>query len=144
MLKIASKCLFELACAFVVIQEFNLGIAYYGVSPSRDFDFTKEDPKYKTASFADYLRDVEIALKSIDGRYTLNSKVSRHKEMFNTVWNAVKNIPGKYLLLVFKNRLISGGLIYQTTDESFAYALSRNFELNEFCFLKVKITRYTQ
>jgi hypothetical protein len=137
-----SKYLSELACSFITIQKYNLGIDYYGINTNRDFVFTHPHSIYRLSFIPDYFRNVENELKKKDRRYSLTAHVKKLKTNFNTTNKALSNIPGKHILTFIKERLKALNLIHQMTVDSFAYVLCKEIDSNELNFLKTAIERY--
>ncbi len=132
----------DLTCTFIVIQKYSLGKEYFGINPSRDFDMDVHPPIIKNTFLPTYLNETEQLLKAQDGRYTLNSKHLEFKKHFRSLDNALKNIPGKYLINVIKHQLEKAGLINQLSIESLTYKLSKESNLNSLAYLKTEIQGY--
>lgn len=138
-LKQSKVMLSELTCTFIVIQKYSLGKEYFGLNPARDFDLSLNPPQLRNTFLPTYFNETEELLKSLDGRYTLQSKQQEFKKHFRSVNNALKNIPGKYLLNVIKHQLEKAGLINQISIESFSYKLSKECNLASLTSLKTEI-----
>lgn len=132
----------ELTCTFIVIQKYSLGIKYFHLNPARDVDFTSDPPTFKNSYVSDYFEEVERLLKSIDGRYTLMAKKKEFRKYINCLDGAVKNIPGKYLLNIFKYKLQGACLVGQMSNETLSYKLSKEFDVGKLSSLKSEILRF--
>jgi len=132
----------ELACGFVVIQKYSLGKEYFGMVPPRDFDFKGIKPAYRNEFIVNYFNEIEVLLKSIDQRFTFNSKKNKFKSHFSSKDKALQNIPGKYLLSLLKFRLVGMNLITDVSDESFTYKLGKECNLSSMNYLKTEIIAY--
>jgi hypothetical protein len=139
-----SEYLAELASSFVLIQKHSLGMTYFGLNPTRDFDFTTSNTIYRNNFIEDYFNSVEVALKNVNHRYKLKSRISSLKNHFDSIIKLLANIPGKYILNLFKDRLEKMNLILQTNLETFTYKLSKGIEFQELDFLKNRINIYVQ
>ncbi|MGF7229930.1 DUF4435 domain-containing protein [Arachidicoccus sp.] len=137
-----ADCLSEIASSFILIQQHSLGLSYYGLNTNRNFDFAGASPVYRLNFISDYLSSVENTLKTKKKSYTLRAQIRKLKTYFNTIINALSNIPGKYILLFIKDRLQALNLIIQMNVDSFTYALSKDFSGNELNYLKTSITNY--
>ncbi len=142
LLKVASNCLKELASSFIIIQKHELGISYYGLNCSRDFDFTAPKPNYRMNFIPNYLLTIEQELKLKDNRYSLQGQLKKLRKYFKDLILAISNIPGKYILTFIKERLHALNLINQMTVESFTYVLSKDFQSTDLNYLKTKISNY--
>ncbi|UZR95310.1 DUF4435 domain-containing protein [Chondrinema litorale] len=143
-LKSAAECLQKLIEAFVVIRKFELGIQYYNINTSRDFDFNIPSPHFRMNFISDYLESVEQSLKHIDRRFTLLSKSKEFRSYFNKLVNFLLNAPGKYILRIIKDRLYQMNLIYNMSLESFTYLLSKEFQGEELDYLKSEISSFIE
>ncbi|WP_162426118.1 DUF4435 domain-containing protein [Pontibacter pudoricolor] len=135
----------KLACTFLIIKKYSLGLDYLGLNPPRDFDITNPiAPKFKQGSseIPVYFTLVENRLKRKDGRFTLNSKLKEFNIYFNTLSKALANIPGKYLINYIKFRI--GRLINLTnvTQETFTIRLAKNSDLQDLNYLKNAVLNY--
>lgn len=142
LLNLASKCLKELTSSFIIIQKYTLGLAYYGLNCTRDFDFSLPIPCYRMNFIPHYLTDVARELKNRDNRYSLRGQMKKFKSYFKDLITAISNIPGKYILTFLKEYLQSKNLINQMNVESFTYALSKDFKSNELNYLRTKVSNY--
>ena len=64
--KLLNECkhlLSELSCSFILIQKYSLGKEYFGLNPTRDFDFSTPVPKYKNNFINQFFASIELALK---------------------------------------------------------------------------------
>ncbi|MBA4155729.1 DUF4435 domain-containing protein [Flavobacterium sp.] len=136
------KSLSELSRTFIVIQKFSLGKEYFGLNPARDFDFATIPPSYKNSFITNYFDEVEILLKSIDARFTLNSKTKIYKSSFKSLDDCLSNIPGKHLLVLIKFLLEKEQLINQVSLETFTYKLSKDCSVDSFNDLKDEILEF--
>lgn len=132
----------ELTCTFIVIQKYSLGKEYFGLNPARDFNLDIHPPQIKNSFLPTYLNETEQLLKNIDGRFTLKSKQQEFKSQFKSLSNALKNIPGKYILNVIKHQLEKAGLINQISIESLTYKLSKECNINSLSYLKAEIEAF--
>lgn len=142
LLESAANCLKEIASAFVIIQQHSLGLNYYGLNVSRDFDVTTASPSYRMNFIQDYLNAVEGELKNKNRNFSLQAQIRKIKRYFKDLVEALTNIPGKYILTFIKERLQALNLINQATIESFTYALSKDFNPIELDYLRNNITEY--
>lgn len=142
LLSVSCHCLVELASAFVLIQKYSLGEKYFGLNPARDFDFTTAKPTYRNNFIKQFFDDIEVALKLVNRRFTLNAQIKKLKTHFNTLERALANIPGKYLLHIVQNRLESLSLISNVSLDSFTYKLSKEINDDELNYLKISVTNY--
>lgn len=138
----ACFCLKQLVCCFIVIQSKQLVYPYYSLDVNRDFDFTTTPPTYKLNFINDYFNKVEAKLKLKDRRYSLQSQTNKLLCHFRTISDGLSNIPGKYILVFFKERLQSFGLINQMKVETFTYILSKDFNSDELAYLRNNIENY--
>lgn len=137
------QSLTELATMFVLVKKFNLNTGFYGIVPARDFNFKLKPPFYNRSFVRDYCISVENSLKTVKRSYSLTAQAKKLKKFFNSKDNAVKNIPGKYLLTVLKYRLESETLTNQVSLSSFTYKLSKETtELRELEYLQNAIAAF--
>ena len=134
----------ELSCSFIVIQKFSLGKMYFGFNPPRDVNLNCSPPSYNNHFISDYFTEVETLLKEVDARLTLNAQIRKLKKHFRTVHDSLKNIPGEYLLKLFKYSLEKLRLSYQCSFESFCYKLSKECSISELEYLKTEIEKYNE
>jgi Protein of unknown function (DUF4435) len=142
LLKETANCLKELSSSFIVIKKHTLGIVYYGLNTNRDFDFSGKTPTYRSNFISEYFADIETVLKTKKKSYTLKAQIKKLKVYFNTLLNALSNIPGKYIMTFIKDRLYSMDLIVQMSVESFTYSLSMEFSGTELNYLRSAIANY--
>ncbi|OAD92333.1 hypothetical protein A7A78_08850 [Aequorivita soesokkakensis] len=143
-LKQCKLILSDLTCTFIVIQKYELGKEYFGLSPARDFNLESTPPAVRNNFLPNYFNEVEQLLQEKDGRYTLKSKQREFKSHFKLLTNALKNIPGKYLINVIKHQLEKAGLINQISIESLTYKLSKECNLDSLHYLRSEIHAYRQ
>jgi hypothetical protein len=143
-LKQCKAVLTELTCTFIVIQKYSLGKEYFGLNTPRDFNLDLSPPQVRNTFLPAYLDETEQLLKRLDGRFTLKSKQQEFKNHFRSLSNTLKNIPGKYLLNVFKHQLEKAGLINQLSIESLSYKLSKECNLDSLIYLKTEIQEFRQ
>jgi hypothetical protein len=141
-LHVCKKLLNELACTFLVIQKHSLGKEYFGINPPRDFNCELDNCGYKNTFITDYFNEVSSLLKNIDRRFSLKAKCKPFKCHFSTIDNAMKNIPGKYILNLVKFQLVQLKLINDMTVETFTYKLAKECDTSFFNDLKEDILRY--
>lgn len=141
-LKQCKVILTELTCTLIVIQKYSLGKEYFGLNPARDLDLSTNPPQIKNTFLPTYIEETEVLLKSMDGRFTLKSKQQEFKKHFKSINNALKFIPGKYLLNVIKHQLEKARLINQISIESFSYKLSKECNLDSLTSIKTEILDY--
>lgn len=141
-LQICKKLLTELACTFIVIRHYSLGKDYFGVVPPRDFNVEPNNIGYKNSFINNYLNEVEALLKNLDSRYSLQAKCDTYKYHFRSMNNAMKNIPGKYILNLLKFQLVHLKLINDMTLETFTYKLAKDCDKKYFNHLQQEILRY--
>lgn len=134
----------DLSSTFIIIQKFSLGKEYFGLNCPRDFDLNSAPPVVKNQFLTNYLNEVEILLKNCDSRYTLKAQLKKLKSNYRSLENAIKNIPGKYILNLLKYQLKRLGLINQISLDSFIYKLSKDCNIDSLLFLKEKINEYTR
>lgn len=135
------SCLKELATIFVVIQEFELGEPYYNINTTRDFNINK-DFSYRGSFISDYKNRIELTLKNIDKRYTLNAKTKIHNKHFSNFKLQIKNIPGKHLICLINDLLKSKNLIHQYSIDSLTYKLAKEADVSNFDDLQNRILQY--
>lgn len=135
------SCLKELSTIFVVIQEYELGELYYNINTIRDFNINS-DFSYRGNFIFDYKVKIELALKGLDKRYTLNAKSKIQNKHFSNINLQLKNIPGKHLLCVINDILKSKNLIHQYSIESLTYKLAKEADISNFNDLKNNILEY--
>lgn len=134
----------ELSSIFIIIQKFSLGKEYFGINCHRDFDCNSTPPTYRNQFLTNYFNEIEILLKNSDDSYTLNSEINKLKPNYLNVEEAIKNIPGKYILTLLKHQLENLGLINQVNLESFTYKLSKECSTNNLIYLRDGINEYTE
>lgn len=142
LIKSCTSCLKELACHFIIIQKYQLGLDYYSFEINKDFDFTIPNPSYRQNFITDYFAKVETALKLKNKRLVLKTQISKFNKFFNNLVKSLKNIPGKYMLLFIKEMLQKKHLIPKITVEKFTYNLGKNIDINEISYLKNNIETY--
>lgn len=141
-LQICKRLLSELTCVFIIIQKHSLGKDYFGINPPRDFNIEPHNLGYKNSFVTDYLDEVEVLLRNIDRRFSLQAKCSQFKCHFRSIDNAMKNIPGKYILNLVKFQLVHLKLISDMTVDSFTYKLAKECDVNCFNDLREEILNY--
>jgi len=134
----------ELTCTFIVIQKYSLGKDFFGLNPVRDFNLDLNPPQVRNTFLPTYYSETEHLLKSVDGRFTLKSKQKEFKSHVRTLSNALKVIPGKYLLNVIKHQLEKAKLLNQISIESLTYKLSKECNLDSLDYLKREIQEFRQ
>lgn len=137
----ALKCLQELAILFLIIKKVELGIEFLSINTHRDFHIDT-DFSYKSNNITDYKVQIENKLKQIDGRLTLMGQIKKFKKHFKNNNLCLKNIPGKYLLILINDLLKKKGLIHQYSIESFSFKLSKEVDIDNFNSLKENIEEY--
>lgn len=131
----------RLSCVFLIIQTHSLGIEYLKLEPGRDVDFTGQAPQLKGNHLIGYFSAIETALKTLDGRYTVNAKIKRTIKHFVGT-NGLSNIPGKYILAIIKFRLEKLKLIPQSSMESFAVRLAKNSDFPDLQYLRDEVLQF--
>lgn len=127
----------SLASFFLIIQQHNINKKYFKLTIARDIDINNW--KCIGKEYEQYQNDLKRLLKEKDGRLQLNAQVKKTSSHFCSIDLMVKNIPGKYILNLFKYYLIKKGLIIQMTDESFTYKLAKEINEKSLSFLKEKV-----
>jgi len=133
-----AKYLKKLALAAIVVQRYELGIAYPAI------EFYEYKTYCNTGGYAAnmniFLSQVESALKNKDKRYTLAAKIK--VEVANTRGKRMADyIPGKWMLNLLKGVLHEKKLIYQKRDDSFSYSLAKDINVGNLAFIASEITR---
>lgn len=133
-----AKYLKKPALAAIVVQRYGLGIPYPAI------DLYEYTTYYNTGVYAghinNFLSQVETVLKNKDGRFTLAAKIkaeeanTRNKRM-------VDYIPGKWMLNLIKGGLHGKKLIYQKSENSFAYSLAKDINVGNLAFIASEIVR---
>ncbi|MBX9886596.1 MAG: DUF4435 domain-containing protein [Flavobacteriaceae bacterium] len=132
----------KLACCFLINRKHSLGIKNLCIEPSREFDLTQAIPTFRNNLIIDYYNHISQQIILFNESYSLDTEIQKIVHFFNTVENALKNIPGKFLLNMIKCKLEKLKLIYQVTLESFTYKLSKELNINELQYLKIEISNY--
>lgn len=138
-----SKTLFaELICRYLVIQKHELGIENVKNDTARFCDFTVTPAIIKSPQLVIYHNQIEIALRAKNSSLKINTQINLFKKHFRNLLQAMRNIPGKYLLNFLKYRIEHLFGLPQMTLESFTYRLAKNSEFDELLFLKQRVTNY--
>ncbi|SEG41095.1 DUF4435 domain-containing protein [Sphingobacterium lactis] len=132
----------EMSIYFVVVRKFKLNDEYLKIIVHRDFDENTTSPYYKGNHIKNYIKQIETSLKSRDGRISINKHKKLIQNHFNTLEACLNNIPGKYLLSIIKQRLISKKLINANSDETFIYSLSKEFNPRIFNDIKLEVINF--
>lgn len=144
-LLLASKVHLEkLSCCFLVNQIHSLGIKHLCIEPSREFDLTQSEPTYRNSLITNYFIQIDQQIKILNNTLNLDAEILKITHFFNSVQSALVNTPGKFLLNMIKNKLEKMKLIYQVTLESFTYKLSKDFDVSELEYLKIRISDYIE
>jgi hypothetical protein len=134
----------ELACVFLTITYHELGIEYFKINPARDFTFTQHGIIKRGTHLTNYETQIDVALKNINKRYTLTGHVKKFRKHFNPTAEAIKNIPGKYILTLIKHRLEQKQLTTQMNLESFTVRLAKNSALQQLNYLRNEVMSYIE
>ncbi|MFI5220577.1 MAG: hypothetical protein ACHQNT_13915, partial [Bacteroidia bacterium] len=140
--KDCSKIFKELACNFLLIKKYELGLKYLKIEPVRDCDFGKSPPTIRSSITDAFFKQIENELKFKNPRLKYLTQISKLKKYFRTQIQNVSNIPGKYLLSFLKIKLKKLFSFTQTSFDTFVYRLAKNCELNELKYLKLAILKY--
>jgi hypothetical protein len=132
----------KLSCCFFINQKYSLGIKHLCIEPAREFDLSQSVPTYRNNIITDYFNQINNQIIAHNNTYTIDTEIQKFINFFNTIENALINIPGKFLLNIIKSKLERMKLIYQVTLNSFTYKLSKEFNVNELEYLKIKISDY--
>lgn len=132
----------ELSCTFIVIQKFSLRKEYFGLNPTRDLDLDATPAVIRNRFLPEFFEETETLLKAIDGRFSLKSKCLSFKKHFNSINDALQNIPGKYILKIIKHQLERARLINQISLETLTYKLSKECNLDSLDYLRGEIIEY--
>ena len=132
----------DLICYYLIIQKYKLGIENVKNDTARFFDFNANPASIKTRQFASYCLQIETKLRSVNPRINLSNQVKFFKRFFSSLFNALKNIPGKYLLNFLKYRIERLFSLTQMTLESFTFRLAKNCDLTELEYLVTDIGIY--
>ncbi|MBO9565028.1 MAG: DUF4435 domain-containing protein [Niastella sp.] len=136
------KSLVQVACSCVLIKKYSLGLSYYTINSARDIDFSLPPPFHKNTFISNFFSDVELALKRVNKRFTLRAQLKKIMVHFRSLKAALSLIPGKFVLVLIKERLEYLKLIAQTKLDSFMYNLAKDIEYDELAFLKISILNY--
>lgn len=142
LLKETKQHLEKLSCCFLINQVHSLGMKHLCIEPTREFDLSKSVPTYRNNFITDYYNLVHQEIITFNNSLTLDTEIQKVQEFFHTIENALINIPGKFLLNMIKSKLEKIKLIYRVTLESFTYKLSKEFNVNELEYLKIRISNY--
>lgn len=129
--------LFNIAVASIVIQRYQLGIAYY--KPDKyDFEtFFKQGMQYPP-KVTNYFSAIDAALRQQDGRFRLSAKMRQEFRIVGGI-RGLDLIPGKWIMCLFQSMLRGKNLIIQKETSSFMYSLSKDIDVGEFYFLKTRV-----
>ena len=134
----------KLSCCFLINQIHSLGIKHLCIEPTREFDLNQTVPTYRNNVITDYYNQINQQIIIFNNNFTLEIEIQKIINFFNTIQNALINIPGKFLLNLIKSKLEKMKLIYQVTLESFTYKLSKEFNIGELEYLKIQISDYIE
>ncbi len=134
----------KLSCCFLINQIHSLGIKHLCIEPTREFDLSQSIPTYRNNLIIEYYDHINQQIIIFNNDMTLDTEIQKIINFFHTLENALVNIPGKFLLNMIKSKLEKIKLIYQMTLESFTYKLSKDFNVNELEYLKIRISNYIE
>lgn len=132
----------DLICYYLTIQEHELGIENVKCDTARFCNFNVTPAAVDNNQINNYHLQIEGALRAKNARLKLSTQVNKYKKYYRTVQDALKNIPGKYLLNFIKYRIEHLFNLAQMTLESFSFRLAKNSELLDLLFLKQRVTNY--
>lgn len=128
-----------LAFTSIIIQRYQLGIPYY--SPNiNDYLYYQSHMRAYAPNVKRFMNQVETALKSRDGRFSLHAKIQNERKVLRGK-RGVDFIPGKWIICLLKSILRNDGLILQKPESSFAYSLAKDINCNDLLFIKNQIDR---
>lgn len=134
----------DLVKYYIVIQKHELGIENVKCDPARFCNYTVVPATIKEQQVTNYRIQLEALLAAKDARLRLSSQMNQLKRYFSTIQEALKHIPGKYLLNFIKYRIEHLFKIAQMTLESFTYRLAKNCTLEDLFYLRQRIVNYIQ
>lgn len=127
---------------YLVIQKHELGIANVDLDTGRFCDFTKNPACLKQDQISIYHSQIENKLKLINHRFKIEKQLNFFKNHINSPENAIKHIPGKYILNFLKYKIEHLFSYPQISLESFTYRLAKNCSLNSLLFLQIQINNF--
>lgn len=133
-----TKYLKKPALVAIVNQRYGLGIPYPSIE-SHDYKDYNNTGAY-SITISSFFAQVESALKSIDGRFTLSAKI-KDESAHTKGMNPSDFIPGKWILILIKDMLIGRKLVVQKSNDSFAYALAKDVNIRNMGFIAREISR---
>ncbi|HCI70341.1 MAG TPA: hypothetical protein DF712_15360 [Balneola sp.] len=140
--KILDLCTDIVYAHFIVIK-YGLPIESTGSSILKYIE-TNGDLRKKEPIFSDYKSEIEFHLKTIDGRFTYNSKLNEAKtELPLQVYNQKeRNISGKYLLTLLQYHCFQIFRTRKVRHPQFMYRIAKESDLNSFENVKIQIQTY--
>jgi Protein of unknown function (DUF4435) len=131
----------ELACNFLLIKKFDLGLDYLGIEPLRDCNL-KGNCCIKQTVTVPFYQQVEKLLKEKHPRLRYSTQIKKAMLHFSTAKKALINIPGKYLLNYIQQKIRTLFAIAQIKFDRFIYRLAKNCILSELNYLRGDILQY--
>ena len=128
------RYLWEFALAGLVIKYYSLGMKFKNPDIGSYYYFVENDFSYCETDL-EYFRKVEGLLKQVDGRYTYSAR-TRFLSKLLTGKKPIDFIPGKMIVTLFNIELRRKRLIFQITDDSFKYSLSKDIDINPLAFIR--------
>ena len=128
---------------YLIVQSWFLGIKNTKHPPNRFFRFRRVSTAIP-GQLDQYERDVEAALKAIDGRMSLKGQL-RQVNIAYKIKNdldTMPHIPGKYILAYFKGYIEDVFDLHVRNIDSFAYQLAKLGTFQNLNFLKKAIEKY--
>jgi len=132
----------DIICYYLTIQKHELGIINVDNDTARFCDFTIIPSCIKIQQLQLYHNQVETALIAKDQTACINAQISYFKNHFIELVDALKHIPGKYLLNFLKYRIEHLFRLSQMSLESFTFRLAKNCEFHDLMFLKQRVTSF--
>ena len=137
----------EIISSFLVIQKHSLGIKNVKHDVAR-FCNLNHPPSLKTADFNAYKVSINVALKLKNKKLNISGQIKTFKKYFSNkvnLLNAIKHIPGKYILQFLKAKLRQ---LFDATSftnmalESMSIRLASKCEFNSLAYLQADIVNF--
>lgn len=126
--------LWEFAMAGLIIKYYSLGIKFKNPDIKSFYFYIENNYSYSKTDI-EYFREVEGLLKQVDGRYTYSAR-SKFLSKLLIGKKPIDFIPGKMIVTLFNIELRRKRLLFQISDDSFKYALSKDIDINPLSFIR--------